>query len=421
MCAKRASTKSRALEIVRSHFDRASRARLARVHVEDQAPTGEAITIDGEKLLNFGSCAYLGLNVDSRLKDAAIAAIQQYGPVYSSSTAYTSVDLYADLKDRLEQIFGGSVVVPTTTTLGHLSALPVLVGADDLVLIDQQAHASVHLATQVLRGDGIPVDMVRHSDVAQLADRLDTDADRYERVWYLADGVYSMYGDFAPVKQIAALLGAYDNLHVYYDDAHGIGWRGVHGRGHVLHEMALNDRVVIAASLSKSFGTGGAVLVFSDPVVAQDVQWLGATFTFSGPLHPAELGAAVASADIHLSSERDVLAADLDRQMDFVRELLISHKLPVRSLAKTPIWNLRIGPYDNALEFASRLKDEGFYVNLAGFPAVPLREAGIRFTQTLYHSDDHLERFVEAMARHVPELAVRPRGDVDLREARTLH
>jgi len=388
---------------------------LARIRVEDQSPNGDTITIDGHKLLNLGSCAYLGLNLDSRVKDAAIRAVEQYGPVFSSSTAYTSVDLYTDLEERLTRIFGNTVLVPTTTTLGHLGALPVIIGPDDIALLDRQVHASVQLTAQVLKAAGSTVATVPHNDMETLARRVAEASRRYEHVWYLADGVYSMYGDTAPVQQVAALLDEHERLHVYFDDAHGVGWYGEHGKGYVLGNVPMHPRMIVSASLAKSWGTGGAVLVFPDRELAERVLLAGATFIFSGPVHPAELGAAVASADIHLSPEHAVLQERMLRQIDRVRDRIVELQLPVRSLARTPIWFVRVGSMENAMEACRRLMDSGFYANLSAFPAVPMGEDGFRFTQTLYLSDQELDDFLDAVAHHISDLVVWPEGEIDLR------
>ena len=413
----RARAHQRFLTIAGRNIDRFCEEKLARISVEDQSPTGEWISMEGRKVLNFGSCAYLGLNVDPRLKEGAIEAIERFGPVYSSSTVYTSVDLYGALEERLTAIFDAPVAIPATTTLGHLSALPVLVGLDDLVIVDLQAHASVQMATQVLRAEDVAVELIRHNDINALAARLEEVGDRYERVWYLADGLYSMYGDAAPVLEIRALLDTYPNLWVYYDDAHGVGWCGRNGRGWVLNETDHHERVVISASLAKSFGAGGAVLVLPDAATKRRLEHTGGTFIFSGPVHPAELGAAVASADIHLSAEHAERQARLNDQIALVQRGLVERQLPTMSLEKTPIWFLKIGSLDGAIELTRRMLDDGFYVNPAPFPAVPVGYEGVRFTQTLYHSDHDLEDLLDAFARHVPDLVDDNQGVVDLRNA----
>ena len=204
-------------------------AGLTRVRVEDDRLQGDLLTIEGKRVVNFGSCAYLGLNLDPRLKAGAIDAIEKYGPVFSSSNAYTSLDLYTQLEAKLSQLFDAHVVIPTTTTLGHLAALPVLIGDGDGVLVDSQAHSTVHLATQVLQAEGIPVDPLPHNNVVALRKAVEEATQTFEHVWYLADGVYSMFGDVAPVSAVYDLLDKYPNLHVYFDDAHGFGWSGVSG------------------------------------------------------------------------------------------------------------------------------------------------------------------------------------------------
>lgn len=416
MVSNVAEQRRAAISMVRERMAQAVEGGLIRLRVEDQARDSRTIRHKGRDLVNFGSCGYLGLNTDRRLVDGARRALDRYGPVFSSSSAYTSIDLYTDLEQRLGKIFeDGRVLVPTTTTLGHLSVLPVVVGSDDLVILDHQVHASVRLASQVLRGIGADVRDIDHNDVDALRVTLERDAHRHPRVWFLADGVYSMYGDTAPVRDIAALLDEYENLHVYFDDAHGVGWRGAKGIGHVLSEVGHHERMIVIGSLAKSWGAGGSVLILPSEEMAQSVLLAGATFTFSGPLHPAELGAAVAAADIHLSPERDEREAELLRRIDYVRDRLVEAQLPAVSLERTPVWFVRVGELGNAIELGRRMMDDGFYPNLSGFPAVPYGMDGLRFTTTLFQTEGDLERFMDALERNIEGLVV-PYGEgIDLR------
>jgi 7-keto-8-aminopelargonate synthetase-like enzyme len=410
----------RILDLIEASMGNGVAAGVIRLRVEDEILAGDTVTVNGQLLVNFGSCAYLGLNVDPRLKQGAIEAIERFGPVFSSSSAYISVDLYTALEESLARIFGtGHVVLPTTTTLGHLAALPVLVSPDDVVLVDTQSHASVHLATDVLRGRGVSVTELPHNAMTALEAALDRASKSGSgRIWYLADGIYSMYGDVAPVHTIADLMARYPSLHVYLDDAHGFGWRGRHGRGYVLDEIPLHERMVIAVSLAKSFGTGGAALLFADPDTARRVWLTGGTLTFSGPIHPGELGAAVAAAEIHLSNEQQERQARLISQIELVARLLVEHQLPAMSFDPTPIWFIRLGRDDQVIELTKRLMKDGFYVNPAAFPAVPRGYAGIRFTHTLYQTDDQIGSLIESMARHVPEIVDEPEIVIDLTGAR---
>ena len=386
-------------------FDVGVDAGLLRNRVEDVALEGPYITLDGKPLVNFGSAAYLALGRDPRLQAAAIDAIERYGTTYSSSTAYTSLPYYPILEDKLQQILGAPVVVAQTTTLTHLAVLPVAIAPEDHVLVDAHAHASVSLAANTVRGMGATVESVPHNDVPALRQRLSELAPSGKRIWYLADGVYSMLGDLAPVVEIVGMLDEFPMLHCYFDDAHGLGWQGLHGRGSVLHEVPWHERLIVAGGLSKSFGALGAVAAFGDPALAWRVQACGGPVTFSGPIQPAALGAAVASADIHLSDEHARRQGRLLGQIDMVRARLSDLRLPVLSLATSPIWFIRIGGVARVVELLHRLRAEGYYLNPSTFPMVPLGYAGVRFTQTLYHSDEHIEGLLEALGRHVPDLA----------------
>lgn len=404
----------RVMELTARRIGRGQRTGIMRVDLEDERLDDATITMGGKRVVDFASCSYLGLNRDPRLVDAAIDGIHRFGVSHSSSTAYTSLPLYKELREGLREMMGVPVGVAASTTLGHLSALPVLIGPEDVAIVDAQAHASVHLALQVVRASGTEIVTVPHNDMDTLVEVIEAHHDVSGRVWYLADGVYSMFGDTAPVEDIVALLDRYGDLHVYFDDAHGFGWSGVAGRGVVLERVEWHPRMVVVAGLSKSFGAAGGVIATPDPERMQQIVLCGGTFTFSGPIQTAELAAGVASARIHLSDEHRRLREEFGRRIDLVRDSMIEHQLPVLSLERTPIWFLRIGTPDRVVELVHRLLDEGFYVNPASFPAVPMGLAGIRFTQTMHNDEGQIVALMEALRRHVPELVVDDATTIDL-------
>lgn len=407
------SRHERLLRLTERTIARGVKNRSGQLRTEDDRLEGAFITVDGSKVVDFGSCSYLGLNRLPALKDAAVDAVERFGTGHSSSPMYTALGMYSQLEERLEKLFDASIAVAPTTTLGHLAALPVLAGPEDLVLMDQHSHASLHLAADVLRGRGVTLELLPHNDVSALRTRLAEDGERYEKVWYVADGVYSMFGDLAPVERIHPLLEEYPNLHLYYDDAHGFGWQGTYGRGYVLNHVAWHERMVIAAGFAKSFGTTGGVLAFGDPALARRVQYTGGPFTFSGPLQPATLGASIASADLHLSRVHVELKQELLDRIELARTLLHEFDLPIAADETTPIWFIRIGNLEEVLDTTRAVMNDGFYVNPAGYPAVPMGSAGIRFTQTLHQSETQLRGLIESIARHMPN--AEPDVAIDLR------
>jgi len=412
---RKASRHRRLMELTARRIGRGVDHGLIRRELDDERLEGARMTIDGRPVIDFGSASYLALNRDQRLVAAAREGLERYGVAHSSSTAYTALPYYGPLRRGLETMVGAPVAVAASTTLGHLAALPVLVGPDDLVVVDAHAHASMHLASGILRGAGTDLVTVPHNDVAALVEVLEARADEVDAVWFLADGVYSMWGDTAPVEELVGLLDRYPTLHLYLDDAHGFGWAGEAGRGVVLDRVTWHERMVVVAGLSKSFAASGGMIAAADPAYIRQITLCGSTFTFSGPIQTAELAAGVASTEIHLSAEHAELQVELMRRIDLVRDLLVAARLPVVSLERTPLWFLRLGTPDGVEAATWELLEAGYYVNPAAFPAVPVGESGIRFTQTLYNDDEQLAGLIDALARIVPRHAVDTAGVVDLR------
>jgi 7-keto-8-aminopelargonate synthetase-like enzyme len=192
---------------------------LVHLTADSEPFNGRIISLEGRSLINFGLCSYLGLEMDARLKQEAIDAVMRYGTQFASSRAYLSLPLYRELEHLLQQMVDAPVLIAPTTTLGHLAALPTLVQEGDAVMMDQQVHHSVQMAVEQVRISGIPVRVVRHNDMKALERHLGDLTRRHRRVWYLADGVYSMFGDLAPVEDLNQLLDRYQTLHLYLDDA----------------------------------------------------------------------------------------------------------------------------------------------------------------------------------------------------------
>ena len=279
--------------------------------------------------------------------------------------------MYETLTRQLSEMTGAAVAVVQTTTLAHLSALPVLIGPGDIALVDARTHDSVHLATTNLKGNGVAVETIPHIDLEALTRRVEAVAGDYNRVWFLSDSIFSMYGDVAPIKGIAALQDRIPNLHVYYDDAHGFGWAGERGGGYVLSQVQWNDRMVIAAGLAKSFGSFGAVLAFGDASLVRRVQITGGALTLSGPIPPADLGAATASAAIHLSSEHAERQAKLVEFMNWGRDQIVARQLPVAAPRRPRFGSSAVGSAEATGEMCQRLMSDGYFVNAVRLPRGP--------------------------------------------------
>lgn len=363
---------------------------------EDDQLSGRTVTVSGREMLNFASCSYLGLEMNAALIDGAIAATRAYGTQFSASRAFISAPPYAQAEALLSDMTGRPTLLVPSTSLGHQAALPLLVGADDLVLIDVQAHASLHVAATLLKAQGVRVQTVAHSAPDHVARKLQ--ATNAPKVWLLIDGIYSMIGDVAPFTALDTLLHADPRLHLYVDDAHATGWCGARGQGMALEQWPDHPHVVVALSLNKSFACAGGALALGNADQAEAVRAFGPAMTFSGPVQPPMLGAIVASAKLHLggglAARQGALRARIAQFNDGAKRL----GLPLACDAVTPMRYIRIGDLARTGEAAMAMQSNGFFVATVAPPAVATRDVGLRMTLTSHHTEADIDALLEAVA-----------------------
>lgn len=369
---------------------------------EDDRLDGRSITLDGRRLVNFGSCSYLGLETDTRLKAAACEAVLRYGTQFSSSRTYISAPLYREFQELASEMVGGlPVVIAPTTSLGHLAALPVLVNERDAVLYDVNVHNSVQTLLPMLQQDGIHCEPVSHNRLDRLEERVRELALKHERVFYLCDGVYSMRGDAVDALELHALLERHPQLWAYVDDAHGVGWAGKNGAGVVLGKNGIHERMVVTLGWAKAGASGGAALVFPTKELARSVASCGSTMIFSGPMQPAQLGASIASARIFLSPELTSMQQDVHARIALFDGEAAREGLHVGAHGVSPIRFIETGSEESAISLAAQLQRSGYFVNAAVCPAVPRGKAGVRMMLTRQQTLEDVRGLVRELSNRV--------------------
>jgi 7-keto-8-aminopelargonate synthetase-like enzyme len=354
-------------------------------------------------MINFGSCGYLGLELDQRLKDAAIEAVQKYGTYFSCSRTYVSCGNYKELENLLEQIFQNSILLTTNSTLGHQSVMPIIIGANDLVVFDQQAHISMQEMSYKLRYGGSEIMILRHNRLDELENKIIDARGKYNKIWYVIDGVYSMFGDLAPIKEIIKMVNKHRKLYLYVDDAHGMSWAGKNGSGYTLSQIELHPKMVMGTSMAKGFGSCGGIFIFKDPELRNKVKRWGGPLTYSGPQEPATVAAAIASAKLHLSGEIYEIQKSLLEKIKHTHKVMAKYKIPLVSDSLSPINFVGLGLTRVGYNLVQRIINEGFYTNIAAFPAVPETCTGMRFTITNHLTFEDIEQLGQAIAYHLPK------------------
>jgi 7-keto-8-aminopelargonate synthetase-like enzyme len=389
------------IDTVDTVFSNAKEKGILHLYAEGEYLNGRSIKINGKEMLHFGTTGYLGLEQDTRLKEAAISAINNYGTQFPLSKTYLSHPLYAELESKIEQMYNTPPIITKNSTLGHMAIIPTLIRDEDAVIIDHQAHWSVQNACQVLKLRGIPVEMIRHNNLEMLEDKIRMLSGKSGKIWYIADGVYSMYGDYAPVQDLLNITRKYSQLHLYFDDVHGMSWKGKNGTGFIFDAIGtLEENIVVVSTLSKTFGASGATFFCSDRKLREKIKTFGGPLTFSAQLEPASVAAAIASCDIHLSAEIYNHQAELAKKITHFSKMLSNSSLPLVSDNDSPVFFLGMGTPATAYNFTKRLFSEGFYLNLGIYPAVPIKNTGIRITISAHNKIEDITDLALAMDYH---------------------
>ncbi len=364
-------------------------------YFEDEQFNGRTVRINNRELLHFASCSYLGLETHPALINGSIEAVRKYGTQTPSSRATLSSPLYKEFEQLLGKIFPGYVIVTQTVTLAHCSVLPLLVREKDAIILDAYVHNSIRMASQICRANGTMVLISRHNDmehVKYLIYRLKKEG--CENIWYCADGIYSIHGNFCDVRGLQALLDEEENFYAYVDDAHGTGWCGKNGCGYVIGTFGLHEKMIVAESFAKSFASSGGGIVVPDNLIGEYIRMIGQTMIFSGPLQPSLLGAAIASASLHLSGDIERWQREL---VDLIRHF--RHKsrelgLPIVTLDESPIQLLRIGSLEKMFRVLASLVRRGFLPMTASYPAIAKGDDGIRITLTRHLTKSDIDDFL---------------------------
>ncbi len=381
-------------------------AKLGIVHnsTDDEILDGRHITIRGKKMLYFGSCGYLGLEHDPRIKAGAIEAVNKYGTQFSSSRAYVSSSYYQQSEELLKKMFFGKpLLLLQSLTVGHMSNIPILVGNDDAVIMDSQVHDSVQTAVQLLRNRDIHIELIRHNRIDMLESRIKALKDDYRKIWYMADGVYSMQGDYAPVKDLYKLADQYEQLHLYLDDIHGMSWAGPNGTGYVLSQGDYHPRLYLTTGLTKAFGTSGGLLIYPEEASVNLIKNTSKAFIFSIQMPPMVLGATVESAKIHLSDEIYTFQDELRMKMEYFNSTAKKLGLPLINETNSPIGFIGVGKPDVGYNMVKRMMNQGYYFNLSVFPSVSYNNTGLRIPMNRLHTYEDIDNILNEIAKQLPQ------------------
>lgn len=335
---------------------------------------------DGRRLLSFSCNDYLNFTQHPAIKQAAISAIERYGAGSGASRLVTgNHPLYAQLEARLAAIKQTeAAVVFGSGYLANAGIIPVLIGRDGLVLVDELAHACLYAGAQLSRGTVLTF---RHNDVEHARELLSEQRAAHDHALIVTDGVFSMDGDLAPLGDLLAVANDNDAW-LMSDDAHGLGVVGG-GRG---SSYSGNTHVAVPlqmGTLSKAIGAYGGYLCASAPVIDL-IRNRARTLVYSTGLPPSAVAASIAALDL---IEREPAYAALP--VAKAKAFTAATGLPE---AQSPIVPVIIGDEEATLAASQMLADEGYLAAAIRPPTVAPDTARLRLTFTAQHPDDQIAR-----------------------------
>ncbi len=364
-------------------LDELKRRNLHRSLTDTLREDGIWVERGGRRLLSFSCNDYLNLTQHPAIKQAAIAAIEEYGAGSGASRLVTgNHPLYAHLEARLAQFKRAEAAcVFGSGYLANTGIIPVLIGEDGLVLLDELSHACIYAGAQLSRGRMMTF---RHNDVNHARELLAAHRAEHDRALIVTDGIFSMDGDLAPLAELLALAVEHDSW-LMSDDAHGIGVVGG-GRGSSFVGNAHMPVPLQMGTLSKATGSYGGYLCASAPVI-ELMRNRARTLIYSTGLPPASVAAAIAALDL-IEREPGYAALPVQKAKAFTRRAGLPE-------AQSPIVPIVIGDEEAALAASQFLESEGYLVVAIRPPTVPAGTARLRLTFTAQHPDDDIGRLAD--------------------------
>jgi len=350
--------------------------------------TGAIVNIHGKESLMLGSNSYLALNYHPRVLEASQKALEKYGTSCAGSRFLNgTLDIHLELEEELAKLVGKpKALVFSTGFLTNLGTIPTIVGRGEFIITDALDHASIVEGSRSSFGKMLKF---RHMDMKHLEERLFWIAPHAGKL-IVVDGIFSMEGHIAPLKEIVELAEKY-HAAVMVDEAHSIGVLGPKGEGAVKH-FGLSDKVdLIMGTFSKTLGSIGGFIAGEEDVM-EYIQHVSRTMIFSASLPGPAAAAALAAVRV-MQEEPE----HLDRLWHNTRKM----KSALDEMgwdtygSETPVIPIVVGDDIVAFKMTMRLQEEGVFVNPVVSPGVPPGGALLRISLTSGHNDEQVERAIE--------------------------
>ena len=363
---------------------------LYRTRLNVASGCSSTLSVEGRSLINFCSNDYLGLAGHPDISLALKQAADLYGTGSGASHLVSGHSVvHRELEEQLAEYTGRPrALLFSTGYMANIGAINALIGRRDLVLQDQLNHASLLDGGRLSQAE---FKRYKHVDMASLEQRLEQSS--AERKLIVTDGVFSMDGNLAPLREISSLAKKH-SAWLMVDDAHGVGVLGQQGGGLVEElNMSVEQVPVLVGTLGKSFGTFGAFVAGSEALIETLIQY-SRSYIYTTALPPGIAAATLASLKIvrEESWRRDKLGQLVAR----FRRGAVQIGLQLAE-SNTPIQPVLINNDEKVMQVGQQLRASGFLVGAIRPPTVPVGTGRLRITFSANHSEEQVDQLVAAL------------------------
>ncbi|MFN0139534.1 MAG: glycine C-acetyltransferase [Pyrinomonadaceae bacterium] len=365
-----------------------------------ESPQEARIDVGGREVLNMCANNYLGLSDHPAIVAAAQKGLEGWGFGLSSVRFICGTQtIHKELERKISEFLGTEDTILYTSCFDANGGLfETVLGEEDAVISDELNHASVIDGIRLSKAQRF---RYKNRDMADLEAKLQEASDARFRM-IATDGVFSMDGYIAPLKEICDLADKYDAT-VMVDDSHAVGFIGKTGRGTHEH-CGVMDRVdVMTGTLGKALGGASGGYTSGKKEIIELLRQRSRPYLFSNSVAPPIVTAAIAAIDMLVASTE--LRDKLQENTRYFREKIAGIGLEVLP-GEHPIVPVMFGEAGPAVKMAEKLLEKGLYVIAFSFPVVPKGKARIRTQVSAAHSKDDLDFALEEFAEAKGELGI---------------
>ncbi|XP_076450691.1 2-amino-3-ketobutyrate coenzyme A ligase, mitochondrial-like [Babylonia areolata] len=371
-----------------------------RVIVSAQGPT---ISVQGQTkgILNFCANNYLGLSSHPAVIEAGKKALDTHGAGLSSVRFICGTqDIHKELEEKIARFHGKEDAILYISCFdANAGIFEVLLTPDDAVISDELNHASIIDGIRLCKAQRL---RYKHRDMGDLEAQLKGSMQQRQRL-IVTDGVFSMDGNVAPLRDICNLADQYNAL-VFTDECHATGFFGKTGRG-TEEYFELDGKVdIINSTLGKALGGAAGGYTTGPKQLIDLLRQRSRPYLFSNTLPPPVVACASKAFDLVMENQ-DLPKKVLANTTRF-RSRMNDAGFTVSGDPEHPICPVMLGDARLASEFADKMLEQGIYVIGFSYPVVPKGKARIRVQISASHSEQDIDRAVDAFIRIGKELKV---------------